>query len=781
MGSLKTFIKSVRNAKTLAAERAVIRKESAKLRSSFRDPHIDNDKRRKNIQKLLYLYIIGESTYFGQVECLKLIASPRFTDKRIGYLVAMLILDESQDIITLLTNSLDLDMQSSNQYIVGLALTTLGNIATSELAKDLYPNVEHLIQSSNIYIKKKAVMVASKLVIKDPMLAEVYLPYISNLLDEKDHAVLMGTCTLINSIHDSDPSTHLDLRKLIPKIVIKLKFTSTNDFSPEYDIKGVPDLFLICALLRNIRVILQDSNEVENVEQLNDVLTAICARFENFTNAGFAILYECVKTIFSINLDSSLKVLGINILSKFLTQKSNNIRYVALDTLLKVIDYEPLAVQRHRVMIVACLRDGDVSIRRRALELTFGIMNQQNIKILTKELMQYLNSETDQELKEYITFQLSLAFEKFNADPEFITSAIVEMLNAAGNSCNDLVISSTLATLMKVGSKELIKRTLVNLFTSAKKNSYEQYGLALITVWCLGEYYDWVSSEVLEADVVKSLEMILTVNTYANEQDKVQMKLYVLTTCLKLSVKFKSSAYLDRLEKIIKSMDQDINLEIQSRAIEYLKIFHKPKSIRKGLLERMPAPAYKKHDNLALLNRSSTIKSGSETTAAKDTDDLLDLLGDGLTKPVKTVKDNEKQATSAIDLLSDLFGTSSIEVKKPVNEPVSVEAFNDNVIKVGIVEKNTGNGVAELETIVKNVSTNDRITDITLLCAVPKSQKLELSAISKTALSPEEFTLLNMNITGPEGAKIKIRFKLSYTVNGGKVDKQFDYLHANKL
>jgi AP-1 complex subunit gamma-1 len=84
-------------------------------------------RRRNNVAKLLYLFTLGERTHFGQIECLKLLASPRFADKRLGHLATSLLLDENQEVLTLVTNSLQKYGTTDDASIAyGDGLLTLG-------------------------------------------------------------------------------------------------------------------------------------------------------------------------------------------------------------------------------------------------------------------------------------------------------------------------------------------------------------------------------------------------------------------------------------------------------------------------------------------------------------------------------------------------------------------------------------------------------------------------------------------------------------------------------
>ena len=110
----RDFIRQVRAAKTAAEERAIISKESALIRNAFREE--DKVNAQSNMAKLLFIHLMGYPSYFGQVQSVKLIASPDFSDKRIGYLAMVLLVSEDNDIFLLVTNTLKSDINSGDPY-----------------------------------------------------------------------------------------------------------------------------------------------------------------------------------------------------------------------------------------------------------------------------------------------------------------------------------------------------------------------------------------------------------------------------------------------------------------------------------------------------------------------------------------------------------------------------------------------------------------------------------------------------------------------------------------
>ena len=73
-----------------------------------------------------------------------------------------LLVDERHEVLMLVTNSLKTDLHHSNQFVVGLACTSLGNLASAEMARDLSTEIDTLLRHSNPYIRKKAAMCAAR-------------------------------------------------------------------------------------------------------------------------------------------------------------------------------------------------------------------------------------------------------------------------------------------------------------------------------------------------------------------------------------------------------------------------------------------------------------------------------------------------------------------------------------------------------------------------------------------------------------------------------------------
>lgn len=536
-------------------------------------------------------------------------------------------------------------MNHSSASIVSLALCTFANIASEEMARDLVTEIERCLGSGNAYIRKKAALAALRSLYKVPDLVDHFEGRAMSLLGDRNHGVLLTGITLVTEmvrLVGPDP-----FRSAVPLLVRHLKSLVTTNYSPEHDVSGITDPFLQVKILRLLRLL--GSGDAEASETMNDILAQVATNTESAKNVGNSILYETVLTILDIEADSGLRVMAINILGKFLGNRDNNIRYVALNTLLKVVAIDTNAVQRHRAIILDCLRDGDISIRRRALELSYALVNEQNVRVLTRELLAFLEV-ADNEFKLGITTQVCSAAERFAPNRRWHIDTVLRVLKLvrrrfvpsflpplrlslseshradlteplgpgapqAGNYVKEEVLSSFIRLVTH--TPDLQSYTVYKLYTALKAD-VSQEGLTLAGVWMVGEYGDVLlqsgggeggggsggeveedglaavasvsgggESTVSEKDVLDLLERIL-VSPYTNTT----IRQFVLTALAKLSTRFSHPESFARITKIMHGFDASVELELQQRAIEFGKLLTLD-SVRGGVLERMPPPELK--------------------------------------------------------------------------------------------------------------------------------------------------------------------------------------------
>ncbi|VVC33778.1 Coatomer/clathrin adaptor appendage, Ig-like subdomain,Gamma-adaptin ear (GAE) domain,Clathrin/coatomer [Cinara cedri] len=814
---LRDLIRQIRAARTAAEERAVINKECADIRTSFRDE--DSVWRCRNIAKLLYIHMLGYPAHFGQLECLKLIASPRFTDKRIGYLGAMLLLDERQDVHLLITNSLKNDLNSCTQFVVGLALCTLGAIASPEMARDLATEVERLMKSPNTYIRKKAALCAYRIVLKVPELMEIFLPATRSMLSEKNHGVLITGVTLITEMCERSIDTLQHFKKVVPNLVRILKNLILAGYSPEHDVSGVSDPFLQVKILRLLKIL--GKKDPEASETMNDVLAQVATTTETNKNVGNTILYETVLSIMDIKSESGLRVLAINILGRFLLNTDKNIRYVALNTLLKTIHLDMTAVQRHRTTIIECLRqDPDVSIRRRALELSIALINSHNVLTMTKELLTFLET-SEPEFKAQCSSSIVLAAEKFAPNTRWHLDTLIKVLVAAGNYVRDDVVSSTIQLVSESGAQHG-GYMASKLWVELEKDTSDKQPLIQVSTWTIGEFGDMLLQQsddhaitVTEDDILRVYHKLMW-----SPQNNLVTKQYTLNSLMKLSIRIKLN--VDKIHEMVASFTTHMHTDLQQRGIEYNQLFNRYDQMRDGLLERMPAMESNRtqrsqwnetienisssndllvpdvnpetNDSNALLvllegtnGESELIQNQNFTVmpSTPDTQDLLDLLGglDLNNQPMQPLNNLTTEISitngSSVNLNTNNLLDSLSLVETPiinsnkVKSPGTVTAYDQNNLLITLlVERDQMNIDSNTVNMTAYNNGSFTINEFLFQAAVPKTFQLQMLPPSSNTIEPGSFLTQIMRVSNVSKSQLRMRIRLSYTTNGVSMQDQ---------
>lgn len=243
------------------------------------------------------------------------------------------------------------------------------------------------MKSTSNFIKKKAILTSIKLLKKAPQFIPDFMEAIINSLDDKNHGVLLGVFAFLENIL-SLTNAHVDeIINLMPKIS-QIYRTIANDFNPDYELSGAQDPFIQVAILRFLRCLKKYTNSPNFMKYYGEILVSshdvICKGSGNLKNGSNAVLFECFQCFMTIPPNPTLSTYTENVLTKFVSVKDANSKYLSLFNLGLMAKHDLNVARRYKNIIVECLEENDLLIRVMALDLLYLIASPENASAIIK-------------------------------------------------------------------------------------------------------------------------------------------------------------------------------------------------------------------------------------------------------------------------------------------------------------------------------------------------------------------------------------------------------------
>ncbi|KAK2461539.1 hypothetical protein APHAL10511_006002 [Amanita phalloides] len=353
-------------------EAKFIAKAVDEIRSEIRSD--DMDLKAGAVMKLTYLEMLGYDMGWASFHVVEVMSSPKCHLKSVGYLAAAQSFQQDTDVLMLTTNLLKKDL-SSNPADVAVTLNGFSAIVTPDLARDLSSDLIIMLNHSRPHIRKRAILALHRVYEKYPEVMKNARPRLEEKLDDSDSSVVTAAVNVLCELARRNPREYLSLA---PRL-FHLLTTSSNNWM----------LIKIVKIFGSL-----SPYESRLVKKLQSPITELIS-----TTPAISLLYECVHTCIIGGMlqgpsGDSLAKLCISKLATFTQDTDQNLKYIALLAMAKIVPTHPHLVAEYQDTILSSLSDQDISIRMRALDLMSAMVNRSNLQSIVQQVLSHLIPES---------------------------------------------------------------------------------------------------------------------------------------------------------------------------------------------------------------------------------------------------------------------------------------------------------------------------------------------------------------------------------------------------
>ena len=275
----------------------------------------------------------------------------------------------------------------------------------------------------------------------------------------------MGVClsvtSLVMALAQDQPDQYkggcVKAAQRLKKIVVD------NDIAPDYLYYKVPCPWIQVKLLRLMQYYPPSGSYLQNLlqpvvlintkledtyvrglirESLQQILHEAMLMPKNVqqNNAQNAVLFEAINLVIHLDTEHHLMVQISSRLGKFIQSRETNVRYLGLDAMThfaaRAETLDP--IKRHQNIIIGSLRDRDISVRRKGLDLLYSMCDPSNSEPIVNELLKYLQS-ADFAIREEMVLKIAILTEKYATNIQWYVDISLRLIAMAGDHVSDEV------------------------------------------------------------------------------------------------------------------------------------------------------------------------------------------------------------------------------------------------------------------------------------------------------------------------------------------------------
>lgn len=556
-------------------EEKLIQQELSNLKATVSAPTTTLKMMKECMVRLIYCEMLGYDASFGYIHAIKLAQQGNLLEKRVGYLAVSLFLHENHELLLLLVNTVVKDLQSTNLVEVCMALTIVSQIFPREMIPAVLPLIEDKLQHSKEIIRRKAVLALYKFHLIAPnQVQHIHIKFRKALCD-RDVGVMAASLHIYLRMIKENSSGYKDLTG---SFVTILKQVVGGKLPVDFNYHSVPAPWLQIQLLRILGLLGKDDQRTS--ELMYDVLDESLRRAELNHNITYAILFECVHTVYSIYPKSELLEKAAKCIGKFVLSPKINLKYLGLKALTYVIQQDPTLALQHQMTIIECLDHPDPIIKRETLELLYRITNAQNITVIVQKMLEYLHQSKEEYIIVNLVGKIAELAEKYAPDNAWF----IQTMNAVFSVGGDVMhpdIPNNFLRLLAEGFDDETEDQQLRLYAVQSyltlldvENVFYPQRFLQVMSWVLGEYSYLLDKETPEQVITKLYKLLM------NDSVSSETKAWLIAAVTKLTVQAHSS---NVVEKLIQEFTGSLDTCMRQHAFE-LKHLHENVELMKSLL-----------------------------------------------------------------------------------------------------------------------------------------------------------------------------------------------------